>query len=351
MGAFHSRFARLPAAIAAVLLTACSSIGPASVTRDRFQYTDEIARSWKEQTLLNIVKARYADVPVFLDIGQIVSGYSLQGGVTATGTAGLKAFTDSLLSFGAQGSWTDRPTITYTPLTGAQFNRNMMTPITPSAVLFVIEAGWPADLVFRLTVKSINGLNDEPPTADKYDRVATLMRQLQLAQAFSMRVQGDPKALQSVVFIFQNRNLSPESARQIQELQTLLGLALTKHEVTVTFGVVQAKDDEIALQTRSILQVLLTLGGNVDVPPADASEGRALPGKPLRGDGVGRMRIRYAPDQPADALVRVPYRGGWFWIDDRDLESKRTFALTMLLSTLTETGAREALPLVTISSQ
>src|ERR1700759_1459498 len=144
MGASHRLFHAFPRRriwrpaliMAGALISAgCSSIGPASVSRDRFQYVDEVARSWKQQTLLNIVKMRYADVPVFLDVGQIVSGYTLQGSMTASGTAGLSALADSIFSLGAQGSWTDRPTITYTPLTGAQFNRNMMTPIAPSAVL------------------------------------------------------------------------------------------------------------------------------------------------------------------------------------------------------------------------
>ena len=338
------------ALIVATLLSACTSIGPASVHRDRFQYADEIARSWKEQTLLNIVKARYADVPVFLDVGQIVSGYTVQGGASASGAIGLNSLAASILSLGGQGSWTDRPTITYTPLTGAQFNRNMMTPITPSAVLFTIEAGWAADLVFRLTVKSINGLNSDGPTREKYDRVATLLRELQLTQSFSMRVQGDPKSLQAVVFILQSRNLTEETKAQMRELRAILSLDPNKNELTVIFGVVQAKNDEIAIQTRSILQLLLTLAGNVEVPQTDISEGRVLPGTDLRAGGVGRMRIRYGRDKPADAIVCINYRDAWFWVDDRDIESKRTFALTMLLSTLTETDAREALPLVTISS-
>jgi hypothetical protein len=176
------------------------------------------------------------------------------------------------------------------------------------------------------------------------------MRQLQLAQAFSMRVQGDPKALQTIVFVFQSRNLSPTSEQQIKELQTLLGLALNKNEVTVTFGVVQAKDDEIAIQTRSVLQLLLTLAGSVDVPESDTHDNRVLPAREIRAGTVGQLHIRYSRDKPTDAIAQVPYREGWFWIDDRDIESKKTFGLTMLLSTLTETGAREALPLVTISS-
>ncbi len=44
--------------LSTMLLSACSHIGPQTIPCDRFDYNTAIANSWKEQTLLNIVKLR-----------------------------------------------------------------------------------------------------------------------------------------------------------------------------------------------------------------------------------------------------------------------------------------------------
>ena len=80
------KYCALLITIALVLLIGCSHIGPKTVPRDRFDYNTAIADSWKEQTLLNIVKLRYADMPLLGEVASVVSGYTLEGSVNLGGT-------------------------------------------------------------------------------------------------------------------------------------------------------------------------------------------------------------------------------------------------------------------------
>ena len=60
------------------------------------------------------------------------------------------------------------------------------------------------------------------------------------------------------------------------------------------------------------------------------------------------MRVHHSKEKPDYAFTAVRYRDYWYWVDDRDFKSKRTFAFLMILFSLTETGGKEGLPLVTI---
>lgn len=241
----------LPVACGVLLtLAGCSAVGPATVARDRFDYNGEVSRSWKEQTLLNIVKSRYADMPVFLDVAQIVSGYTLESTVSL-GAEGVRPRSGGdTLTVGVEGKWTDRPTITYTPLSGVQFNRSMLTPIPPAAVLFTMQAGWPIDQVLRITVRSINGVSAAGGDSVRFERVVTLLRALQRADVLGMRVQGEKPDQQTVVLFFRGRTLTPDEDAMTREIRQTLSLAQGRSEFRVVFGAVAASDAEVALQTR-----------------------------------------------------------------------------------------------------
>jgi hypothetical protein len=340
----------------------CRSIGPGTVPRDRSDYSESISESWKRQTLLNIVKLRYLDPPIFVDVGQIVAGYQLQVAANVGGqVSSERAMQGNNLTLGAAGTYIDRPTVTYTPLTGNKFVKSLITPLPPESVFFTIQAGWPADGVLLAAVAEINGLKNQAgsisgisPPDPEFLRVLALMRKIQLSGAVALRIKQDPQKQQTNILTFRSKDISPETLDDIRELRRLLRLDPDATEFNLVFGASSTSDREVAVLTRSLMHQLVTLASCVDVPSQDVAQTRAAPGwETIAGNtnAVRLIQIRCSDGRPADAFASVQYRGRWFWIDDRDLKSKRVFSFMMMLFTLADTGEKEMQPVLTIPAQ
>ncbi|MFO7644009.1 MAG: hypothetical protein R6W95_06465 [Desulfosarcina sp.] len=349
---------RLRGIVAVLLLafTGCASIGPNSVARDRFDYTAAVADSWKRQMLLNIVKIRYGDAPIFLDVASIINQYSLE-----TELRGIFGWSSppsaNSQGFSGTGRYTDRPTITYAPLTGERFARNLMTPIVPATVMSLVEGGYPIDLVFRVLVHSVNGIQNQFGGSARMHRadpefysLLEKLREIQSTGAVALRVkQRENQA--ALVMVFRKRNEAGVDAAS-KEARRILGLNEDASEFRIVYGSMPATGEEIAMLTRSIIEVLSDISSTIQVPAEHVAEKRAPPTMEPEGDGMkGTMiRIHYSDDEPGDAFVAVPYRNRWFWIDDRNYQSKKLFSFLMFVMTLTETGGKEGAPVVTISA-
>jgi len=357
----NSISAILAAALIVSASGACSSIGPPTVTRDRSDYGAAIGDSWKQQTLLNIVKLRYADNPVFLDVGQIVSGYTFQG--TLSGNYGQNypfGAPGNLTNYGVgvQGTYIDRPTITYTPLTGQQYMKGLVTPIAPSSVLFLLQAGYQADFVLLMTVESINGLNNRSAVPARMNagdaeffQVVELLGQMQRSGEIGMRVELDKVKKETTLLTFHRRPLTDELKAQRAEIGRLLRLDPNLGEYQVSYGMSAGGGSSIDMTTRSLLQIMGDLAGTVDVPKTHLDDGSVYPVPPPIEGAKPLMHVRSGTERPKDSFAVVQYQGYWFWIDRTDLASKRTFSFLMGIFNFAETGKAENLPLVTIPAQ
>ncbi len=59
-------------------------------------------------------------------------------------------------------------------------------------------------------------------------------------------------------------------------------------------------------------------------------------------------RIQSGKARPDDAFVAITYADHWFWIDDKDAQSKRSFALLLVFMSLTESDQKTGSPLFTL---
>ena len=349
----------LPAALAGALwFTGCSHLGPKTVAVDRFDYSSAIADSWKQQTLLNIVKLRYMDLPVFVDVSSVVSGYSMQTGLNLSGTlSSQNAVQGNFGMLGGQAVYTDRPTITYVPMTGERFLRGFITPIDPKNIFFMLQTGYPADFILALTVESLNGVRNRSVvagalrTADpEFVRALNLLREVQAAGAFGMRVEEDKAKGSTGVIFFRRDDVPPEVLEKGAEIRRLLKLSGDEQKFTLSYSPVRGAENELAVNSRSMLQIMGAFASYVDAPE-DLKERNAKTEKGAAGTVQDLVKIHSGKNKPARAFVAVHYRDHWFWIDNDDWQTKRALTAVMFFFTLAETGDAGKLPLVTIPAQ
>jgi hypothetical protein len=370
------------------------------------RYNEVVRATNDEQLLLNLVRLRYADTPIFVDLPNITSQFELTGGGSYPGPGGGQT------TFGIAGlTARDTPTLSYHPREGREIAKALLNPL--SADLFsVVNAGARLEQFLWITLNDINDVQNAVRATTLVPRVpddnTLFLRGIQLLAEIDNRggaeigfstnedntASSDPipaglvqgrdlidAAKDSYVFhakeggrmalYKREKELtlkirapfthSPEMAEMARIFHLTPGLSRYKIKSELQPNAESTPPgappvgDTIFLNLRSVLQIMTFLSKGVSVPEEHVACGVApmTPGP----DGTlfdwtrvtaGNFFVASQKHRPHDAEVAVPYRGYWFYIPCQDVDSRSVLAVLEIILALQESDEKAGGPVLTL---
>jgi hypothetical protein len=350
-----ARHLLITVASATIFLSGCAQFGPNALSAGRPLYNIAVQETESQQLLLNIVRQRYRDPVLFLDVTSISSGFSRQA------KAGLLGSTGSSDVGGTLGaSISESPFITYAPNMGETFVRQMMTPLDINTLALIVQAGWSIERTLLIVGESINQLRNNPNDTNpqsgylKFHEAAASLRDLQRDGKLSLGAESAKEGAEPrLSLVIAPDAVDSEPYRKVCES---IKVACDGRPLKLRQAIGASIDDEtLVLATRSLFSSMFFLSQGVNVPDADAAAGFVsrsfiVAGGPFDKAGTGEslFQVHSSAEEPEHAAVRVFYRGSWFYIADNDADSKVTFALISMMMMLQSGNAAKITPLITI---
>lgn len=396
-----------------IALAAASSgcIGPQAIRQTRIRYNEAYRTTNAEQTLLNIVRLRYADSPEFIDLPSITSQFEASASGTYSG--GFDGQGPGRTSLGSGGVlFHDAPTLSFQPKKGKPFGRALALPLTPELIRLVLGATKLGPFLL-LAVNDVNDVPNAPEatalipttTADNqaFREVIDLLTALYQRDGVELAIDtvevstSDPIPTVNVRgqnlieaaradYVFRSQGSSERltlkhrqkalalkvrprelGSFEIQELARRLNLTPGLNAYRIRSELLDNDEDDfetlpsplgedtIFLNMRSTLEIMTFLSKGVCVPAKHVDSGEAptlrdASGLPFNWTHVtaGLFAVQSGRKRPRDAEVSVHYRGHWFWIDRRDAVSRAALTTLELLLSLQESDEKEAGPLLTL---
>ena len=117
---------------------------------------------------------------------------------------------------------------------GADYVKNILTPVDLETILLLTRSGWAADRVFRLAVNKINGINNaseasgptpgSAPEYKKFLQVASTLKKLQQEDSFTLgyRLEDDSSKLGFLIKPSQRNNKEVKRFLKLINIQNCL---------------------------------------------------------------------------------------------------------------------------------
>ena len=372
--------------IALFLISGCASQGAKRIPADRFDYNAAISSSAREQMLLNIVRSRYQEMPVFLDVGSMVAQYSYIRG------AGLSYFrefinnsiapTSDTASAEVNVGFSEFPTITYVPLAGESFAKHLYSEV-PAEIFFAsAQAGYSVDLLMRIGLQRIGASENmsfaevrvaEQSASDikkleRFARTVDIIYVLNNAQLIKFQmVKGDIETdtetgektgenTQQLERYFIIADEVPEDMRPlVAELRQLLGIT-NGNRFRIIGPTADISEDEIPVQGRSVIAMMKFMGRGVEIPVEHLERGWVVDYGLQTSKAEAAKRLfpfimRSSRNRPNNAFAAVSYQDYWFYIEQQDIISKRALEHLMIMYQLKAPLSESTGPVLTMPTR
>ncbi len=385
--------------------------GPRSLVQTRLLYNEAVKTTSEEQFLLNIVRLRYTNTPSSLAISNIADQQELSSEFQAIPFFAPGALGGYRSQGLPQASLTraSRPTLSYTPLDDQDFTQKLFSPISLNGAFYLSRTTWPISTVFRLYLENLNWVSNAetasgptpkcaPEFAQFLEGIQALqeLQDAQLVQLYldpqeeivagPMEVPSDEadlvmKAVELELEVRKEEKgyyLIKKSSQPMLAVDAAAKLEPAWETFCRCFYIdpqarsLKITTDQLApyqntadspslsvldLETRSLLQVLFFVSHGIDVPSEHVRDGRVPmtcnpDGTPFDWrqimTGLFRVQSIKSKKRPENAYVAVFYEGYWYYIDDRDRDTKATFALLIEVSRLELQSSESNAPLLTL---
>lgn len=353
----------------ALILSGCGTfdellqIGPDSVEDGRGQFNTVIAETNDQQLLLNLVKRRYGDNTALLEVNSVSTTLEWKRG----GNLGLTLFDGgedaNSLGIGANGAYTERPTITYLPVKGPDLIKKNLSSLDPEVLILLSRSGWRLERIMRLTLNSINDLDNAaaasgptpafaPDTSD-FEKLLSVIEKVGHGQfVLGYTIINDQKVLAL------DARMEMLERPEMQDFTKIL--KVDKHSfyvVNVEGNTDYRSNKEIDIKVRSLSGIEFYLSHGVQVPEEHIMQNKVQITKTADGEVFDwdsifgdLFQIQSSRQEPSEdiAAVKCFWRGYWFYIDDTDIESKNTFMLLNQITALQSGAMDKSGPLLTL---
>jgi hypothetical protein len=359
-------------------------------------YNEAVQISEQRELLLNLVRLRHIDTPEFLAISSIASQIQFDAAASLSGSFGDDGQGRMRLAAPrVAAAYSESPTVTFSPLRDEEFTRRLVAPVELDSLYLLTRYGWSLERALRLLSDEVNGIKNvvtrEAMTAqdaeslerfaelgrvmqslhdrhlieiDVAERWTSLSRPIPAAQVsardlLSAMADGHrfAYAAGSASYSLQSRtqhyvlSVAAEAAAtpDLAEMLALLGLqpGRSNYEIDARQSSDAPPGSALTIRTRSVLGAMAYAAQGIEVAEFERERGSVAP--QALPPSAPLLQVRSSETQPVAAFVAVPYRGRWFYVDDDDLDSKRTLGvLSSLIRLELGAGGAEKVPVLTL---